>query len=130
MMKNYLLYILLGVGFFATAQKPPKVSVKVDTTKIRIGEQINYQITVDDAETGVVFPKLGMIPMLDAETGKTILVNTNSKKVRTNYRTHYLKTVDYFEDTFKRSGSGTINNRIDESYVKKLLGYFKRRGAK
>ena len=48
MMKNYLLYILLGVGFFATAQKSPKVSVKVDTTKIRIGEQINYQITVDD----------------------------------------------------------------------------------
>ena len=77
-----------------------------------------------------VIPNLGMVPMLDAETGDTILVNTNSKRVRTNYKAHYLKTVDYFENTFRRSGSGIINTRIDESYVKKLLGYFKRRGAK
>ena len=41
-----------------------------------------------------------MVPMLDAETGKTILVNTNSKEVRTNYRAYYLKTVDYFQNTF------------------------------
>jgi uncharacterized protein (DUF58 family) len=95
------------------------VGRKHDVTGIRVYDKYEEEI-----------PKLGMIPMLDAETGKTILVNTNSKKVRTNYRTHYLKTVDYFDDTFKRSGSGTINNRIDESYVKKLLGYFKRRGAK
>ncbi len=95
------------------------VGRKHDVTGIRVYDKYEEEI-----------PKLGMIPMLDAETGKTILVNTNSKKVRVNYRAHYLKTVDYFENTFKRSGSGIINNRIDESYVKKLLGYFKRRGAK
>ena len=95
------------------------VGRKHDVTGIRVYDKYEEEI-----------PKLGMIPMLDAETGETILVNTNSKKVRANYRAHYLKTVDYFENTFKRSGSGTINNRIDESYVKKLLGYFKRRGAK
>ena len=95
------------------------VGRKHDVTGIRVYDKYEEEI-----------PKLGMIPMLDAETGKTILVNTNSKTVRTNYKTHYLKTVDYFENTFRRSGSGTINNRIDESYVKKLLGYFKRRGAK
>ena len=65
--------------------------------------------------------------MRDAESGEIVLVNTNSKIVRRNYRAHYLKTVDYFEDSFTKSGSGVINNRIDESYVKKLLGYFKRR---
>ena len=95
------------------------VGRKHDVTGIRV---------YDKYEEGI--PKLGMIPMLDAETGNTILVNTNSKKVRTNYKAHYLKTIDYFENTFRRSGSGTINNRIDESYVKKLLGYFKQRGAK
>jgi len=95
------------------------VGRKHDVTGIRVYDKYEEEI-----------PKLGMIPMLDAETGKTILVNTNSKTVRTNYKGHYLKTVDYFENTFRRSGSGIINNRIDESYVKKLLGYFKRRGAK
>ncbi len=95
------------------------VGRKHDVTGIRVYDKYEEEI-----------PKLGMIPMLDAETGKTILVNTNSRMVRNNYKAHYLKTIDYFEDTFKRSGSGTINNRIDESYVKKLLGYFKRRGAK
>jgi len=95
------------------------VGRKHDVTGIRVFDKYEEKI-----------PKLGMVPMLDAETGNTILVNTNSNRVRTNYKAHYLKTIDYFENTFRRSGSGTINTRIDESYVKKLLGYFKRRGAK
>ena len=94
------------------------VGRKHDVTGIRVYDKYEEEI-----------PKLGMVPMLDAETGKTLLVNTNSKKVRTNYRANYLQTVDYYETTFKRSGSGTISTRIDESYVKKLLGYFKRKGA-
>ena len=95
------------------------VGRKHDVTGIRVFDKYEEEI-----------PNLGMVPMLDAETGNTILVNTNSNRVRTNYKAHYLKTIDYFENTFRRSGSGTINTRIDESYVKKLLGYFKRRGAK
>ena len=91
---------------------------KHDVTGIRVYDKYEEEI-----------PKLGMVPMLDAETGNTMLVNTNSKKTRTNYRAYYLKTVDYFENTFRRSGSGTISTRIDESYVKKLLGYFKQKGA-
>ncbi len=94
------------------------VGRKHDVTGIRVYDKYEEQI-----------PSLGMVPMMDAESGKTMLVNTNSKKTRANYRAHYLKTVDYFENTFKRSGSGTISTRIDESYVKKLLGYFKRKGA-
>ena len=35
---------------------------------------------------------------------------------------------DEFETTVKRNGSGTINCRTDQSYVKLLLGYFKNRG--
>jgi len=94
------------------------VGRKHDVTGIRVFDKYEEKI-----------PKLGMVPMLDAESGNTILVNTNSKKVRTNYTAYYLSSVDYFENTFRRSGSGTISTRIDESYVKKLLGYFKRKGA-
>lgn len=92
------------------------VGKKHDVTGIRI---------YDKYETDM--PKLGMVPMQDAESGEIILVNTNSKAVRTSYKANYLKMVDYFENAFTKSGSGTISTRLDESYVKKLLGYFKRR---
>ena len=35
--------------------------------------------------------------------------------------------VKYFKETFSKCGSGVVNTRVDESYVTKLLGYFKSR---
>ncbi|MHC0439309.1 DUF58 domain-containing protein [Flavobacterium sp. 3-210] len=72
-------------------------------------------------------PNLGMVNMLDAETGKTILVDTGSKTVRMNYEKHYHERVNYFKETFSKSGAGVVNTRVDENYVTKLLGYFKSR---
>ncbi|WP_276379703.1 DUF58 domain-containing protein [Flavobacterium sp. H4147] len=72
-------------------------------------------------------PNLGMVTMLDAETGKTQLVDTSSKTVRLNYEKHYQERVNYFKDTFRKSGAGIVNTRVDENYVTKLLGYFKSR---
>lgn len=90
---------------------------KHDITGIRI---------YDEREETI--PSLGMVQMEDEETGELRLINTSSKKIRRNYESYYKERVDYYEETFKRSGSGVINVRTDESYVKKLLGYFKRRG--
>lgn len=95
------------------------VGNKHDVTGIRIYDKHDETI-----------PNLGMIPVRDAESGKTVLVNTMSKKVRTSYHANYLKSVDYYEKSFSRSGAGTISTRVDESYVKKLLGYFKHKGGK
>ena len=72
-------------------------------------------------------PNLGMVTMLDAETGETLVVDTNSKSVRQNYEKYYLENVSYFRDIFSKCGAGTISSRVDESYVTKLLGYFKAR---
>ncbi|AMC11401.1 hypothetical protein Lupro_09060 [Lutibacter profundi] len=92
---------------------------KHDLTGIRVYDKHDVSI-----------PNLGMVSMLDAETGKTMLVNTASKSVRNSYKAYYLKMVAYYEKSFSHSGSGTISSRIDESYVKKLLGYFKNKGAR
>jgi uncharacterized protein (DUF58 family) len=92
------------------------VGKKHDVTGIRV---------YDEREEAI--PNLGMVQMQDEETGELLLVNTGSKAVRTNYAKHYKDRVNYFETTFRRSGSGVIHTRTDESYVKKLLGYFKRR---
>ncbi|QMU66350.1 MAG: DUF58 domain-containing protein [Flavobacteriaceae bacterium] len=93
------------------------VANKHDITGIRIYDKHDEEI-----------PNLGMVPMLDAESGNIQLVNTASKTVRTHYRANANRLSDYFLSTFKRSGAGTINNRVDEGYVKKLLGYFKHKG--
>ena len=85
------------------------VGKKHDVTGIRVYDKLETEL-----------PKLGMVPMRDAENGEIVLVNTNSKTVRNNYRANYLETVDYFEESFTKSGAGVINTRIDESYVKKL----------
>lgn len=73
-------------------------------------------------------PNLGMVQMQDQETGQSILVNTGSRKVRLAYSKYYNERVTYFKESFSKSGAGVIDCRVDESYVKKLLGYFKQRG--
>ena len=90
---------------------------KHDLTGIRVYDKHDEEI-----------PNLGMVPMLDAETGAVQLVNTSSKTTRRNYKANALRLTDYYINTFRRSGAGTINTRVDESYVKKLLGYFKHKG--
>jgi uncharacterized protein (DUF58 family) len=89
---------------------------KHDVTGIRI---------YDKAEENI--PNLGMVQMQDQETGELLLVNTGSKSVRNQYYSYHRERVDYFNESFTKSGAGTISTRVDESYVKKLLGYFKRR---
>jgi uncharacterized protein (DUF58 family) len=91
-------------------------SKKHDITGIRV-----YDIREEK------MPNLGMVPMLDAETGIVQLVDTGSKSVRMNYEKHYYDRVNYFKETFSKSGAGVVNTRVDESYVTKLLGYFKSR---
>ncbi|TYB78624.1 DUF58 domain-containing protein [Bizionia myxarmorum] len=73
-------------------------------------------------------PNLGMVQMQDQETGERILVNTGSKSMRLAYGEHYTNRVNYFKESFSKSGAGVVDCRVDESYVKKLLGYFKQRG--
>jgi uncharacterized protein (DUF58 family) len=72
-------------------------------------------------------PNLGMVEMTDAETGENMIVDTSSKMVRMNYEKYYQEQLNYFKETFRKSGSGVVNTRVDESYVTKLLGYFKSR---
>jgi uncharacterized protein (DUF58 family) len=72
-------------------------------------------------------PNIGIVEMEDAESGEILVVDTSSKSVRMNYEKNYHDKVTYFKEIFSKCGSGTVNTRVDESYVTKLLGYFKSR---
>ncbi len=97
-----------------------------DTLKIVANKHDVTGIRIYDAKEENI-PNLGMVQMEDEETGELVLVNTGSKAVRNNYHTYYRERVDYFQESFLKSGAGALDCRVDESYVKKLLGYFKRR---
>ncbi|MDY2586068.1 DUF58 domain-containing protein [Winogradskyella aquimaris] len=97
------------------------------TLKIAAGRHDITGIRVYDKHEETI-PNIGMVQMEDEETGELLLVNTASKQVRRDYGKFYNEKVDYFRDSFTKSGAGSIDCRVDESYVKKLLGYFKRRG--
>lgn len=93
------------------------LSGKHDVTGIRVYDEREQEI-----------PNLGLVQMLDRESGELMMVNTGSKSVRRSYAEYFRDREDYFKESFTRSGAGSFSTRVDESYVKKLLGYFKTRG--
>ena len=109
----FMLSDFLDDGYQKTLQI---VAKRHDLTGIRIYDTLEKNL-----------PNLGFILTKDAETGKFIRVDTASKKIRAKYRNYYENRVSYCENAFKKSGSGVINICTDESYVKKLLTYFKQR---
>jgi uncharacterized protein (DUF58 family) len=117
MKKKAIVFVLSD--FMATDYKQTlKITGKKhDVTGIRVYDEKEEHI-----------PNLGVVQMLDSETGSLKLVNTQSKNVRNAYGEYYRNRLDYFKETFNKSGCGILDCRVDESYVKKLLGYFKRRG--
>jgi uncharacterized protein (DUF58 family) len=72
-------------------------------------------------------PNLGLIPIQDAETGVINWVDTSLKSVRLAYEKNYFLNLNYFKESFQKSGAGVVNTRIDDNYVSKLVGYFKSR---
>ena len=117
MKKKAIVFVLSDFITDGYADTLKIVSGKHDVTGIRVYDEKEEQI-----------PNLGMVQMLDEETGESILVNTASKGVRIKYHAYYRERVDAYVDAFRKSGAGIFDCRVDESYVKKLLGYFKRRG--
>ena len=73
-------------------------------------------------------PNVGIVNVLDSESGESMMVDTSSKKVRMEYEKDYHEKVKTFQETFTRNGAGTVSTRVDQSYVTMLLAYFKSRG--
>ncbi|MGB1042685.1 MAG: hypothetical protein ACPGU6_04765 [Tenacibaculum sp.] len=80
-MKNKLLYIFIFLSAFGFSQSN-KVQVEVDTTNIRIGEQFQYKISVDEIEN-VIIPKLENLKGL--EVVDTLKIDTIKNKLVQKY---------------------------------------------
>lgn len=81
----------------------------------------------DKRETSL--PNMGLVKVLDAETGKSNYVDTSSKKVRDNYEQWWNNHAANLSQTCKLSGVDFASVSTGEDYVKSLIYLFKHRGA-
>lgn len=87
-------------------------------------EMIALRIT-DPAEKEL--PKLGIIPIQDAETGRTKWINSSSKRVQKRHRERLAEMTERLQNTCKATGAGLVELETDRDYTKALLAYFKSR---
>ena len=73
-------------------------------------------------------PDVGLMKVVDAETGFEQYVDTGSRKLRESYRRYWMKRQTDLKETFAKSNVDSISVATDEDYVKALMGLFKQRG--
>ena len=91
-------------------------SSKHDLTAIRI---------IDPAEEQL--PDIGLVQLQNPETGTMGWVDTSSSIVRATYKKDYQNFVANFKSHCTHSGTDYLDLRVDRSYTKQLLEFFKRR---
>lgn len=76
-----------------------------------------------------VMPKVGLVKLFDAETGKEKLVNTNSAKVRNLYNKWWYERQLVMNERMLKCNVEFASISTDDDYVKALMSLFKRRGT-
>lgn len=72
-------------------------------------------------------PNVGLIKVVDAETGFEQFVDTSSKRIRQMHKKYWNSCQTSLHDTFSRSNVDHVSISTDEDFVAKLLMLFKRR---
>jgi uncharacterized protein (DUF58 family) len=73
-------------------------------------------------------PDIGLMKVVDAETGYEQYVDTSSKKLREAYHRYWINRQSQLTETFAKSNVDSVSIATDEDFVKSLLGLFKQRG--
>lgn len=74
-----------------------------------------------------VLPDVGLMRVVDAETGAETYIDTSSKKLRQAHRLYWTGRQAELHETFNKSNVDNVSIATDEDYVKSLLGLFKQR---
>ena len=72
-------------------------------------------------------PDVGLMKVVDAETGYEQYVDTSSRKLRQAYNKYWLTRQAQLQDTFNKSNVDNVSIATNEDFVKSLLLLFKKR---
>ena len=75
----------------------------------------------------VELPDVGIVKMLDAETGRDAFIDTSSAAVRRSHHEWWVAHQSWLKSAFSRSNIDNISVRTDEDYVRALMNLFRRR---
>ncbi|HEY0299486.1 MAG TPA: DUF58 domain-containing protein [Arachidicoccus sp.] len=73
------------------------------------------------------FPRIGVIEILDPETGQSMLFDTDDKFSRLNYARQFDKITGNAKDLFKKCGADLLQIETGQDFVKILQQFFLRR---
>ncbi len=72
-------------------------------------------------------PDIGLVKLLDAETGELKWIDTSDKSIRNHFVAEGLKHEAFIKETFNKSGVDAAYINTSETYIKPLMNLFKRR---
>ena len=72
-------------------------------------------------------PDVGLMKVVDAETGFEQYVDTSSKRLRDSYRKYWMDRQTQLQETFNKSNVDNVSIATNEDFVKSLLMLFKQR---
>lgn len=75
----------------------------------------------------IELPKIGLLQLQDAETGKTILLNTNDGLTQHEYNRQYKKIQEDAKQNFRLAGADLIQLATGDDYIKALQAFFVKR---
>ena len=75
-------------------------------------------------------PNVGLVQLIDAESGEIQWMDTSSKVKRNIYRSNALKQQEFILNAMRRSGVDHCKISTHQSYVTPLMNLFKRRESK
>lgn len=91
-------------------------AIKHDLICICIYDRIELQL-----------PSAGLVPMVDAETGDVVWIDSSDPWLRSFYNRRQIKEADDVKVKIEHSGSDYIRFRTDEDFVKPLQQFFMKR---
>ncbi len=74
-----------------------------------------------------ILPSVGLMKILDSETGEEVWIDTSSKRVREEYQKHYQRQLYEVQQSFTKSRVDNVSMTTDEDFVKALLALFQKR---
>lgn|SRR5699024_896862 len=72
-------------------------------------------------------PKLGLLPLRDAETGQQIMVDSSDKSIRKQYQQMRKQKKEKLRDSLLRQKIDMIEVETNSSYIQPLVSFFRRR---
>ena len=75
----------------------------------------------------LLLPEAGLLQLEDAETGKTIWVDSSNEMTRYNYQQNFFGQTEICKKCFLKAGADLLHVRTDEDYVKVLQKFFLKR---